>query len=439
MHSASKYIIGVLGAVSITASLGYAPAQAAGSPKVKDVVLSVGIHATDRGISWLGSDSDAGYVQIVRIGTKHARSVRTGSQDFAKARTVKPSSSGVAGEQTGWEWNRAKLTGLKENSTYAYRICSAVNSCSQTNEFSTGKAGNFNFLAYGDPQVYLGTKTGQNAVVENPSAGWAQTLATSTNKFPNTAFLLTAGDQVDSYTVSKQASEWDAFLDPAQLTEYGIAPNVGNHDDASKAGYLYSQHFALPNLSTIGQSAAGTGDYYYTYNGVLFVSLNTNSLDFAGHETFLKQAIAANPKVRWRIVSFHQAPFSSADHPNDADVAAIRTNLTPILSKLGINLVINGHDHDYTRSYLMNGATAASTKAGKSQVAKTGQVLYLTLNSASGGKFYDLTGPYPWAAVTNQSLVANYTNVEVSKSSLTATTYEVGGRVVDRVILTRGK
>ena len=74
-----------------------------------------------------------------------------------------------------------------------------------------------------------------------------------------------------------------------------------------------------------------------------------------------------------------------------------------MISKLGIDLVVNGHDHDYTRSYLMDGASVASTQAGSHVTAKPGHVLYITTNSSSGGKFYDLTGPYPWAAVTNQA------------------------------------
>ncbi|MDY6049092.1 MAG: hypothetical protein SPI77_00725 [Corynebacterium sp.] len=38
----------------------------------------------------------------------------------------------------------------------------------------------------------------------------------------------------------------------------------------------------------------------------------------------------------------------------------IRSNLTPILSDLGVDLVLNGHDHIYTRSDLMHGTVPAS-------------------------------------------------------------------------------
>ncbi|MCB0912019.1 MAG: metallophosphoesterase family protein [Propionibacteriaceae bacterium] len=428
MSSPVRYLAALAGSALVLTSLASAApvAHADATIQVKDLVLTVGATSSERGVAWLGGVGVDDHIQLTQVtGRSHHRTT-----------TVAPTSAGTAGEQTGWEWNQATLRGLKTHTTYSYRICSAAGSCTDAHRFRTGSAGNFSFLVYGDPQVYV--QKGGNpttAVVD----GWTQTLAESTGAFPKTAFLLTAGDQVDSYNVSAQPAEWDGFLSPEQLTTYGLAPNVGNHDDASTTGYLYAQHFALPNLSTTGQSAAGTGDYWYTYNGVLFLSINSNSLDFAGHEAFLEQAVKAAPKARWRILSFHHAPFSSADHPLDSNVAQIREQFTPVISKLGIDLVLNGHDHDYTRSYLMDGDSVASPQAGGHVTAKPGQVLYITTNSASGGKFYDLTGPYPWAAVTNQADKANYTNVEVTGDALVVTTYEVGGSVIDRVTLTRTK
>lgn len=412
-----------------TLSLQPAPAQAEPTIAVKDVVLTVGSNAGQRNVTWLGGVGAEDYVQLVQH--KKGKTL-----SWKSAKLVRPFSAATAGEETGWEYNKVALSGLKAGVTYSYRICTTT-ACADEHQFKTAKKGTFSFLVYGDPQVYLGTKTGQNGVVENPSAGWAATLSESVGKVSNAAFLMTAGDNVDSYTISKQPGEWDAFLAPSQLATYPMAPAVGNHDNASNAGSLFNQHFALPNVSNLGTTAAGTGDYWYTYNGTLFMTLNTNSLDFAAHSTFMKQAIKANPKATWRVVTLHHSPFSSADHPNDADVTAIRSTLTPVFSALRINLVIGGHDHDYTRSYLMNGATVASSDADATLKPKRGQVLYLATNSASGGKFYDLTGPYPWAAVKDQSLKANYTAIEVKSSHLVATTYEVGGRVIDRVDLTR--
>ena len=86
----------------------------------------------------------------------------------------------------------------------------------------------------------------------------------------------------------------------------------------------------------------------------------------------------------------------------------------------------------------MNGSTPVAGTSGSTVKATKGEVLYIATNSASGGKFYALTGPYPWTAVTNQENVPNYTNVVVDRGSITATTYRTtDGSVVDKVTLTR--
>lgn len=423
--------IGALAVVGLAAQ----PAQAE-APSVKDVVLSIGADDSQRGLTWLSGSNVDDYVQIAQ---------KVGHDGFRRATIVRPDQQGAAGEQAGWDYNKATLTNLRSHTTYDYRICVTDASCSTTYEFTTGDRGTFNFLVYGDPQVYTGTKTmttpDGRTLTLNPSAGWATMLANSTRMFPHTAFLMPQGDQVDSYTVPKQVAEWDAFLAPSQVTSYPMAPNVGNHDNANGQGYLYGQHFNLPNLSSsYGVTASGTGDYWYTYGGVLFLELNTNNLDIAGHTAFMQQAITANPHSRWRILRFHQAPYSAADHPNDQDVIFLRQNLTPVLSQLGIDLVLNGHDHDYVRSYLMDGTSVVPNSGGHWVNAQPGQVLYIETNSASGGKFYDLTNTannYYWAAVVNQDYTAQFTNVEVRGAALIVSTYTVDGQQIDQVVLTQ--
>jgi 3',5'-cyclic AMP phosphodiesterase CpdA len=282
-------------------------------------------------------------------------------------------------------------------------------------------------MYYGDPQIY--TKT------DVAAKGWAATLATSTTKFPGTDFLMTAGDNVDSYDPATQPAEWDLFLAPQQITQYAMAPAVGNHDNANGTG-VFNEHYGVPNRTSLGQTAPGTGDYWFVYNHTLFLVMNTNSLDLVAHKEFIDQAKAAAGHVEWIVADFHHATFSSADHPNDADVTYLRANLTPILSAEGVDLVLNGHDHDYARSYLMNGSTIVPGSNGSVLKPKEGQVLYVATNSSSGGKFYPLTGPYPWTVVTNQENVANYTRVEVNEGKLVVTTYRAtDNSIVDRVTL----
>mgnify|MGYP000405797487 CR=1 FL=1 len=50
-------------------------------------------------------------------------------------------------------------------------------------------------------------------------------------------------------------------------------------------------------------------------------------------------------------------------------------------------------------------------------------ILYVTANSGSGSKFYNISGTYPYAAVQNQEKVPNVSYVTVSDTEFTITTY----------------
>ena len=401
------------------------PQDATITSPVKDVVLTVGANETSRNLSWLSTDASD---RCVKYTPQSGRDHESKGRD--REAVVSAYESAAATDAPN-EYFHATLPRLKASTTYTYRIgdCKADWSTSYT--FTTRDKGAFSFLLFGDPQIGV---SASGALTGWP--GWQNTLDQAQARFPRTDFLVSAGDQVNSYDNAAQSAEWDLFLKPAQLTQLAMAPTVGNHDNADGLGTQYAEHLAIPNRSVLGATATGTGDYWYTYNGALFMDVNTNNPDLSQHEAFLREAIAANPRATWKTVVFHQAPFSSADHPMDADVMALRENFTPILSKLGINLVLNGHDHDYARSYLMNGTTVEPGTGGSTLKARKGDVLYIATNSASGGKFYPLTGPYPWVAVANQENVANYSRVSVKRDEITVSTYRTtDGSTVDQVTL----
>ena len=81
------------------------------------------------------------------------------------------------------------------------------------------------------------------------------------------------------------------YADPEELLSLPTAVNVGNHDAGSSA---YSQHFQVPNVSSLGmteKTGKFGGDYWYTYNNVLFMSLNSNNMSTAEHREFMKTVL----------------------------------------------------------------------------------------------------------------------------------------------------
>ena len=154
----------------------------------------------------------------------------------------------------------------------------------------------------------------------------------------------------------------------------------------------------------------------------------------AQHEEFIKNTIAKtkdNKDIKWKIVVFHHSIYSSASHASDNDILARRDTLAPMLSENGIDLVLMGHDHVYTRSMLMDGSKALKEesfdKNGQPihEVTNPKGLTYITANSASGSKYYEftnnLTGDY--IAVKNQEHTPNITKLDVTDNQLKIVTY----------------
>ena len=194
--------------------------------------------------------------------------------------------------------------------------------------------------------------------------------------------------------------------------------------------------------------STGDGDYYFTYNNTLYMVLNTSCLSIAEHKAFLEETIQANPDVTWKVVSFHKSIYSVASHVTESDIVTLRNGLSPILSQLGIDIVLQGHDHVYARSYIMGGESGMTADVQKNadgsaltEVTNPDGVQYITMNSASGSKFYKITEEaFEYTAVQNQEKVPNYSVANVTKDAFTVTTYRsTDDSVVDTITIKKSK
>src|SRR5699024_10813030 len=97
------------------------------------------------------------------------------------------------------------------------------------------------------------------------------------------------------------------------------------------------------------------------------------------------------PDVKWKTVIFHNSVYSTASHVNDGDIIKRREQLPAEFENLDIDVVLMGHDHVYTRTYMMveeNGSIVPDkTEEVQSSVTNPEGVLYLTASSASGSKY----------------------------------------------------
>jgi 3',5'-cyclic AMP phosphodiesterase CpdA len=75
---------------------------------------------------------------------------------------------------------------------------------------------------------------------------------------------------------------------------------------------------------------------------------------------WLERTLAAGRRddsVDWIIVQMHQCACSSSATGNGSDLG-IRQQWLPLFDRYEVDLVLNGHDHDYERSFPVHGADA---------------------------------------------------------------------------------
>lgn len=327
------------------------------------------------------------------------------------ARTVKEEKSGVSIDRARI-YHQAQVTGLKANTKYAYQVGSDKNGWSDVYTFATPKSFSTNsgeFLAVGDPQIGSGHGN------PNDAEGWNRTITSAANAHPNARMLLSLGDQVDS----GKGSQYDAFFAPDVMRSLPHMTIKGNHEMINPVSHI--QHFRQPNQK-------GTGDYWYKDAGVLFIVLDSNNPNWKKHGQFIKDVKADQGRdANWTVVAFHHAPYSSGPHRDDADVKLLREKLPKYIAEADVDLVLNGHDHVYTRSYLTNGdgEKVAGAKGGSKQVKKSGETIYVTATSSSGSKFYSNKDDADWAAVAKGNKIPGYVNVKAKGCTLKVTANEV--------------
>ena len=388
---------------------------------------------------------------------------------------------------TAYEYNYVTVTGLQPNTTYYYTV-ERNGEQSDVVEYTTQDTDTVKMLYVGDPQI--GASKGQpqdggelsdesgaaNTAAQNDGFAWNRTLNTALEENPDINFVISAGDQVNKTGEAKE-EEYAAYLSADALASLPVATTIGNHDSLNPD---YSYHFNNPNTTEYGKTEAG-GDYYYSYGDGLFIVLNTNNYNVAEHAEAIKEAVAAYPDAKWRIVTIHQDIYGSGLDHSDTDGMILRTQLTPVFDENDIDVVLQGHDHTYSRTKLLygDGQTHSSyefqlTEDGMdydwdhAYNVETGEqiplspeegdeegaalkdafnednmcytiedtegntvtdpqgILYMTANSASGSKYYELIPTQQdYVAVRSQNWLPSYSVITMDADSFTIETYQI--------------
>lgn len=422
----------------------------------EQIALTPGENATKMNFAWYCVTEEIPKIKLMDSQGRVIQEVQ-GQQNLANKETITENDNVITLIP-----NKVTVSGLAENTSYQYQYY-LDGAWSDTYTFETKSTENFSVMYVGDPQI--GASVGQDDNSKeyhamNDAYNWNHTLSSALSAHSNVSFILSAGDQINQTSVSKDADkleqqiEYAGFLSSPLLRSMPVATTIGNHDSKS---VNYSNHFNNPNTATSvatteGKTDAGT-DYYFTYGNTLFVSIDTNNYNCATHENVIKEAVEANPDATWRVLMFHQDIYGSGYDHSDSDGIVLRTQLTPIIDKYDFDAVLQGHDHTYSRTYQLSsdGQTHSSYQSApktntddfsaylgdnacyniltnienKNNVVNPEGTVYFEANSATGSKYYQLIGTQQnYIAARSQSWRSTYSVIDFTETTLTVKTYD---------------
>ncbi|MBY8821504.1 purple acid phosphatase family protein [Sphingomonas colocasiae] len=346
-----------------------------------------------------------------------------------KARPVQGTSIPISTENGRAIYHQVRFSGLTPDTPYVYRVRGSAG-WSEWLQFRTAARDPrpFRFLYFGDTQ---------NGILPIASRVIRQAFhATATP-----ALVVHAGDLVAQRDDLVHDDEWGEWTQAGGYN-FSIVPQLpatGNHEyvDAVAADGGETRHlgphwtagFALPGN---GSPAAAATTYHVDYQGVRFIVMDgTSAIDFGtarAQADWLDKALSTS-KANWNVVIFHQPIFTCA-RPDDT--AELKSAWKPVFDRHDVDLVLQGHDHCYSRLTAEDGRDAGRTR--RAQGRAQGPV-YLV--SVTGQKMYalnDRARSQPDRVAEDTEL---YQVVDVEPHRLKFRTYTTSGGLYDGFDLVR--
>ncbi len=281
---------------------------------------------------------------------------------------------------------------LKPNTLYAYRVRGARGHWSEWYQTRTAPAtGRVSFLYFGDAQYGIrshASRIFRQALLENPRAN----------------FIIHAGDLVNKGERDTEWAEWYAakgfitgmipIIPVAGNHEYLSTKEGGSKDGKAVLTDLWRPQFTLPIENALPAPLHETVfDLRYGDNVHVFV-LDSSSPLWQQQMDWLRTKATAST-ADWKIVALHHSPFRPgiqgyANNPQRGDWHRDRQQaFLNAIENVGIDLVLAGHNHSYTRANLGTGAlpglpkVEARTLVGGEQKVET--VVVVSISGAMSG------------------------------------------------------
>lgn len=301
---------------------------------------------------------------------------------------------------------RAVLPDLTFNTQYHYRVSMNGNTIAEASFTTRSTKSSARFVVFGD----CGIGTAAQAKV-----AWQTSLI-------KPEFVLITGDNVYSRgRVSEYLKNYFPYFNGTETSSAKGAPLirsvpfyvvVGNHDVAASNlvtypdGLAYFYYFDHPlNAPAFKRTVTARGtpeqlaafkkatgsrypdmaNYSFDHGNVHIVCIDANIYVHPFEQDFLEwlENDLKSSKATWKIVNYHQPGFNSSNAHYSQQWMRV---LSPVFERSGVDLVLNGHVHNYQRSHPLQFAPDLNA-AGKPIIDSTGKVNgKFTLDTRFDGK-----------------------------------------------------
>ena len=253
----------------------------------------------------------------------------------------------------------------------------------------------------------------------------AKTLSNAISLKPQ--LLLGLGDYSDEET----GSCWVNLMKPVDsITKVAF----GNHDDESDNMMgSYLNHYGLSKQF-----------YSYDFKNVHVLTMATEDDLKTGSEQYnfvlddLRNS-ASNPDIKWIIVDMHYPFYTS---PNACSAAGcqgseeLSQTYHPLFDKYGVDLVLQGHVHNYQRSFPLGFNQASPSNptimsTSKGEYKNPGVPIFATVGTGGGKLKHDLEGQAGFMAY-QQDTKFGVLDIQFSDNSLNAKFVSNDGATMDQ-------
>jgi predicted phosphodiesterase len=281
-------------------------------------------------------------------------------------------------EACGYYINYAELRGLEPDTKYFYR-CGSPATWSEIQSFRTGHKTDkpFTFISYGDTRRHVDKlREVQEAMIKH-----------------DPGFVIHTGDYVYNGRNQKLWNKWFYAME-GLLGNVPFMGTLGNHDNDA---INYFDQFIFPNNEMYYSFDYGNAHFMMIYKPKRGESIEPGTPQYSWIENDLRKA-AANKNIKWKFAFWHVPGYSASMVGRDKKI--IKT-LYPLLEKYDVDIVFNGHRHNYERTHIIKEDKVVKT--GSDFIYKDNSPGIISVVSGGGGGPLTKTKTDWWTAYTEKT------------------------------------